>query len=84
MKNEKKTEIKTIETEEATVEVVKKKFEINPKVKKVLKVTAIGAASAVAGFLLGKGLKGKNDTSVDPEDFDTVSYEFGGDTEEEE
>ena len=76
----KETENKIIETEEATVEVVKKKFQINPKMKTVLKVTAISAATAVAGFLLGKGLKEKNDEAsdlnfidLDDEDFDEAA-----------
>ena len=73
----KESENKIIETEETTVEVVKKKLNINPKVKQVLKVTAISAATAVAGFLLGKGLKEKNNETddltfvdLDDEDFD--------------
>lgn len=63
--NEEIKKEEVIETEGGAEVMVKKKFQINPKVKKVLKVTAIGAASAVAGFLLGKGLNGKKETGDD-------------------
>ena len=73
----KESENKINETEEATVEVVKKKLNINPKVKPVLKVTAISAVAAGVGFLLGKGSKEKNNETgdltfvdSDDEDFD--------------
>ena len=66
-----------MESEGGAEVMVKKKFQINPKVKTVLKVTAISAATAVAGFLLGKGLKEKNNETgdltfvdLDDEDFD--------------
>ena len=74
----KKTEV--MESEGGAEVMVKKKFQINPKVKTVLKVTAISAATAVAGFLLGKGLKEKNNETddltfidLDDEDFDEAA-----------
>ena len=74
----KKTEV--MESEGGAEDMVKKKFQINPKVKTVLKVTAISAATAVAGFLLGKGLKEKNNETddltfidLDDEDFDEAA-----------
>lgn len=70
-------ETEVMESEGGAEVMVKKKFQINPKVKQVLKVTAISAATAVAGFLLGKGLKEKNNETgdltfvdSDDEDFD--------------
>ena len=49
----------------------------NKIIEQVLKFTAISAATAVAGFLLGKGLKEKNNETgdltfmdLDDEDFD--------------
>lgn len=75
-------EVEKIETENATVEVVeKKKFEIPTKVKTVLKVTAIGAASAVAGFILGKSLKGKPTDETD--DLTIIDLDEDYETEEE-
>lgn len=59
--------------------MVKKKFQINPNVKPVLKVTAISAVTAVIGFLLGKGLKEKyneTDFDVDSDDEDSDDKHF--------
>ena len=73
-------ETEVMESEGGAEVMVKKKFQINPKVKTVLKVTAISAATAVAGFLLGKGLKEKNNETddltfvdLDDEDFDEAA-----------
>lgn len=75
-------ESEVMESEGGAEVVVKKKFKINPKVKPILKVTAISTVTAVLGFLLGKGLKEKNNEAEeedltfvdeDDEDFDETS-----------